>query len=641
MRQLTRFLILCLTSMILALPAQAAEEDVMIVLDASGSMWGQIDGKSKMTIARDVMSKVLTDLDGKANIGVVTYGHRKKGDCGDIETIIPVGKVDHTKYMAVINKLSPKGKTPITSAVSVAAKELRFTEQKATVVLISDGLETCEADPCALAKQLESQGIDFTVHVVGFDLKGKDISSLQCLAKETGGKYLAADNADELGNAIGTVVAEAPAPKPEPVVVEAPKPQPAAIPTTLKVDVLLAPGSKPLDRAYVYIIPEIANKDRKKAAATGPASRIHKVQPGKYIVTSQVSRIDASAEIEVKTGEENRVELVLNAGLLSVDAVPDEGGEPIQSAYIYVYEVTPQTSGKRKRISGAHQRTIFTLPAGKYYVTATQGKAMAGQEVEIVAGKKTDTIIVLASGLLKISVLEQEGGKPQTSGGVYVYIFEDEKQADGSRKAITYANPRKPFSLPAGRYYVEARIGRARVGKSIEVVAGKKTDMEIVVGAGALKTTAIPVEGGKPLKKAYVKIFEIEKSLDGSRKLVVGANQKRIFKIAAGRYFVTAQIGKAMASGEVEITAGKLAELTINLNAGALQVVASKKVYVNIYSGDKNLDGTRDHIGSHRPGKPFMLPQGKYFLIGKEANKTAEAEVEIKAGKLTEVTLKP
>ncbi len=196
--------------------ARAEEEDLMIVLDASGSMWGQIEGIAKIDIARKVMGKVLSDLDGKANIGVLTYGHRKKGDCSDIETIIPVGQVDRQKYMSVINKLSPKGKTPITRAVRKAAEELRYTEKKATVVLISDGLETCKSDPCALARELESLGIDFTVHVIGFDLKDKDTTSLRCLADETGGKYLAADNASELGKAVGTIVVEAPKQKPVP-----------------------------------------------------------------------------------------------------------------------------------------------------------------------------------------------------------------------------------------------------------------------------------------------------------------------------------------------------------------------------------------------------------------------------------------
>ena len=91
----------------------------------------------------------------------------------------------------------------------------------------------------------------------------------------------------------------------------------------------------------------------------------------------------------------------------------------------------------------------------------------------------------------------------------------------------------------------------------------------------------------------------------------------------------------------IEIIAGKLTEATIILNAGALLLDSPKKLYVNIYSADKNLEGERDHIGSRRAGKPIMLPAGKYFLVGKQGKKTAEAEIEITAGRLTEVTLKP
>ncbi len=635
-------IVIAISVLLSTFTVRAAQEDVMIVLDASGSMWGQIEKKPKIVIAREVMSRVLGDLDSKANIGVLTYGHRRKGDCGDIETIIPVGPVNQSRYMSLINKLSPKGKTPITDAVMKAAAELRFTEEKATVVLISDGLETCNADPCALARQLESQGIDFTVHVIGFDLKDTDTSTLQCLAKETGGKYLAADNADELGKAIGIVVAQAPKPVPKPKIVVKPKPdpQPVVIPTTLKVDVLLSADSKPLDKAYVYIIPEAANKDRSKAAGTGSTNRIYKITPGKYYVTTRIGRIDAFTEVEVKTNEENRAEIILNAGLLSVDAFSKEGGKPIQGAYIYIYEPTPQISGKRKQITGAHQRTIFTLPAGKYYVTATEGKATAGQEVEIVAGRKTDTSIILASGLLQVHVLEQDGGKPQTHG-TYVYIYENETQADGSRKRITGANPRKKFSLPAGSYFVVAEIGRAKMGREIEVAAGKLTKTQIVVGVGAFKASVVPAEGGKPLDKAYVRIFEADKQLDGSRKLVVGANQRKVFKIPAGRYYITAQIDNATASKEIEIMAGKLNDTTINLDAGALIIDASKKVYIRVFSAEKNLDGTRDQITNLRAGKPNMLPAGKYLVTGKDGDKSAEAEVEIIAGKLTEIALKP
>jgi len=616
--------------------ARAAEEDVMIILDASGSMWGRIDGKPKISIAREVMSKVLDDLDGKANIGVMTYGHRRKGDCGDIETVIPVGKVNYRNYMSVINKISPKGKTPIAGAVRKAAEELRFTEEKATIVLVSDGLETCEANICSLAGELENLGVDFKVHVIGFDLKGKDTSSLQCLAKKTGGKYLAADNADELGSAFGTVVAQAPEPEVAPI----PQPEPVDLPTSLKVDVLLAPGSQPLERIYSYVIPEAANKDRSKAASKGPAYKIHKVKPGRYYVEVTYDNIIGSTEIEIKANQENRAEIILNAGLLSVKAVASEGGEPLTQAYIYVAEPLQQTDGKRKKVTAGNQRKIFTLPTGKYYVTATFEKASAGKEVEIIAGRKTDTIIVLASGLLQVTVLEQEGGKPQTSG-VYVYIYENEKQTDGRRNRITGANPRKQFSLPAGKYYIVAQLGKAKIGKQVEVRAGELTQTSVVLGVGAFKAVVIPAEGAKPLAKAYVNIFEKDKNLDGSRKRITGANQRTTFKLPAGKYYVVASIDSVKMAQDIEVRAGKRTEATININAGALLIEAAKKVFVTIYSADKNLDGTRDRIATIRPDKTTLLPAGKYILVGKEGSKTAEAEVEIKAGKLSEVSLKP
>lgn len=86
----------------------------------------------------------------------------------------------------------------------MAAEQLKFTERKATVILVSDGEETCPADPCALGEELEKPGIDFTAHVVGFDLpEGQARAQLQCLAKKTGGRYVEAGNAAELNKALG------------------------------------------------------------------------------------------------------------------------------------------------------------------------------------------------------------------------------------------------------------------------------------------------------------------------------------------------------------------------------------------------------------------------------------------------------
>jgi Ca-activated chloride channel family protein len=139
--------------LICGLGAQATERS-MLVLDVSGSMWGQIDGKPKIEIARDALKTLVADWPATHEVGLVAYGHRRKDDCQDIETLIPVGTVDSVHIGQVVDALTPKGKTPLSAAVKQAANDLKYTEEKANVILISDGVETCDLDPCALGKEL-------------------------------------------------------------------------------------------------------------------------------------------------------------------------------------------------------------------------------------------------------------------------------------------------------------------------------------------------------------------------------------------------------------------------------------------------------------------------------------------------------
>ena len=188
----------------------------MLVLDASGSMWGQIDGKPKIAIAREAVGIMLSGWQG-GDLGLMAYGHNRKGDCNDIEVLQPVGANTAAGIRKQVDALNPMGMTPISASVRQAAAQLRSTEQKATVILVSDGEETCSADPCALGKELEAAGVDFTAHVVGFDIQkgSKADLQLQCLAANTGGRYVHARNAAELDKALGDVAAAPAAPKPK------------------------------------------------------------------------------------------------------------------------------------------------------------------------------------------------------------------------------------------------------------------------------------------------------------------------------------------------------------------------------------------------------------------------------------------
>lgn len=206
-------LLLPLIFLAVGLPAHADDSTAsraILVLDASGSMWGQIDGQPKITIARDAVGTMLDGWSG-GELGLIAYGHRRKGDCEDIELMIEPTGFDAAAIRQQVNALNPKGMTPISAAVRQAAEQLRYIEQKATVILVSDGEETCNADPCALGEELERLGIDFTAHVVGFDIaRGSAADTqLRCLAERTGGRYVEARNAGELNRALGEIAGEA------------------------------------------------------------------------------------------------------------------------------------------------------------------------------------------------------------------------------------------------------------------------------------------------------------------------------------------------------------------------------------------------------------------------------------------------
>ena len=215
-----------LAAFLIAAGPAGAGSNLLFVLDASGSMWGKIDDRHKITTAKTVLGGLIADLPADTRAGLMVYGHRKKSWCEDVELVAPVGGFSASRAGAVLDGITPRGKTPIAYSLSRAAAafgDLDPDESK-HVVLISDGIETCEGDPCAVAGALAEAGINVRVHVVGFDVSEADRRHLQCIADNGKGSYFSADSASGLADAVTEAVKIAAAP------VRAPEPEPVAPP---------------------------------------------------------------------------------------------------------------------------------------------------------------------------------------------------------------------------------------------------------------------------------------------------------------------------------------------------------------------------------------------------------------------------
>ncbi|MDH3274059.1 MAG: VWA domain-containing protein [Gammaproteobacteria bacterium] len=184
---------------------------VEIVVDASKSMWGQIDGRSKMEIAKTTLEEVSYWLPEDLDLALRAYGNTSSSDdnnCADSSLLVPFGERNREYVRHAIAGLRPTGQTPIAYALNQAAGDFGSLQSDRTLVLVSDGIESCGGDPVTAAYALRQQGI--VVHLIGFGLGNatdEDAASLQAVANASGGRYVTAGSAEELKAALAETVA--------------------------------------------------------------------------------------------------------------------------------------------------------------------------------------------------------------------------------------------------------------------------------------------------------------------------------------------------------------------------------------------------------------------------------------------------
>jgi Ca-activated chloride channel homolog len=189
----------------------------MVVLDASGSMTGADPaGGTKMDAAKQAVHTFLDAAPDGAPVGLAAYGtatgnsdaERAQG-CQDVTVVNPVGPLDRAGLGTAVDRITPRGYTPIGRSLQVAAQELP-QEGPRSIVLVSDGVDTCSPpEPCEVVRTLAGQGVDLVVHAVGFGVDAEARAQLSCIAQATGGTYTDAPDADALRRVLPRVAGSA------------------------------------------------------------------------------------------------------------------------------------------------------------------------------------------------------------------------------------------------------------------------------------------------------------------------------------------------------------------------------------------------------------------------------------------------
>ena len=539
MKLRTFFLALIFTLTCLGLAKAEDGSRVILILDASGSMRAKINGVSKIDIAKEVVGKIVAGWKPEDELGLVVYGHRKKGECADIETVKEPGPLNAAEYMAAVNAIQPKGQTPMTQAVKQAAEALQYTEKKATVILVSDGIENCNADPCAVAADLAKTGVELKVHTVGFGLDNKGaVAQLKCLADKTGGTFTIANNADDLLKALTKTVQAKPEPTP-------------AIKFNVIGHAMLAAGveiPKPFNPpVWVFRKPDAADGTQGQYVATETMDKLQaNLEQGDFVLHLEAGKGVVEQPFKVEDGRVTNLAPVLHAGIINFSAMIDDKTKLTDEGA--VWEVGTAQGTYIDTEYGATRS--FLLNAGDYVLKLSLGDTKVEAPFSVKEGEIRDQVIAFSAGKLSVSAVFAEGGPAMDSG----MAFEIRKAGEGGQDAQwlnTKYDPKSVFSLPTGTYEVRVSLGLAVAEQKVEVKAGQQTEITINAKAGFIAASA---EGAT----SYV-VNEGKEGLDGKHKWITTTYDPQL-NIAAneGAYQVQAFKGDTLIGEKViDVKAGQ------------------------------------------------------------------------------------
>jgi Ca-activated chloride channel family protein len=164
---------------------------LLVIFDGSRSMYARWEKQQKIVLAKGLMRNLLDSLQSldnpKLELALRVYGHQSPvppQDCEDSKLEIPFSKNNYVKIKSFIHSLAPKGTTPLAYSLKEAAQDFPPCNNcRNVILLITDGIEACEGDPCEAALALQKEGIALRPFVLGINVSDTLNNRLDCIGE--------------------------------------------------------------------------------------------------------------------------------------------------------------------------------------------------------------------------------------------------------------------------------------------------------------------------------------------------------------------------------------------------------------------------------------------------------------------------
>jgi len=617
--------------------AQQAPPTSMLIVDGSGSMWGQLgdEKRSKLEIVREAIRSLLPSLRTDTRVGLAAFGHRRRGNCGDAEVILPPDTNAPERLAVPVDKLNAMGKGPMVLALREAANAIAGATP-ANVVLIADDIDNCGQDVCSALGEILSTSPGLVVHTIAIGFDEAKIAHISCIARLTGGKLWNAQDAAGVSSALDQATRLAHlVPEPEAqeaAVAEADADKPAAnAKPGLYLSAVLGAASGTLDTPVRWRIRD-ANGDLVRE--TRASALYEKLDPGTYQVEAQLGLAQAKQMVDVAADTAMEVRIDLNGGVLKMQARPSKVAVPLASP---VFTVTPADAeaGTPPLWIGREGKPEIVLPAGEYVVTAQTGLVSQQSNITVTPAAGTSFDTVLAAGRLELSATRGTPAAPGevlTDGVTYVLHRDDPDAPLGRREVVRSAAAAPTFMLPAGTYYVTARTGTAEAREQIAVGAGDLVRRAVPLSLAHVNLTA--TLGGQPPTETAPVTYRVIRLGADAAEIARTIDKEPEFDLSAGRYRFEASLGSSnvIAAAELDLTAGQAQRITLALEGGSLTLKRSDGVGIpGEVFWEVQDDQQRTVMRSSQTQPTAVLAPGRYMVSADTSDKPLRSAIEVKA----------